>query len=683
MLLALCVCVAGSAVTVRLWRLAFDTTGPVRLNWCFLGGLTAGSMVWATHFIAMLGHTLPCFRGFATAPTMLSVTVSIAGAVAGLIVATAGRSLSIKGEDAAGWRSCHYAVGAGGLIIGGSIAAMHYIGMAGYMVDGVVSWNRGVVVLSIALCLAMSTLASAFMVRNRARRALFCATVALSTGVLLLHFVAMMAYHVDSCAPATQPDGQSAHIAMAVAFCALLMLGTGMSSMMINDGARADLERVLRYQALHDPLTGLPNRRNFQEQLAAQCTTPLRPHEAFSLLLLDLDRFKIVNDVHGHPVGDKLLCRASERIAGLVRSEALFARLGGDEFTILFRPGTPPERADEVAGEIVAAMKAPFLIDGHVADVGASIGIVSAPCDGQTPQSLLHNVDMALYAAKEAGRSCYRHFRQGMMSRADSRRAMEAALTRAIERDELVLHFQPVVDFKLSTYLGAEALVRWRREGHGIVAAADFIPLAEEFGLMRRIGAWVIDRACATAARWPEELTLSINVSSSQIRDPGFVDLVASALSRHGLAPHRLEIEITETTLLKDNHKIVDMLCRIKALGVSITLDDFGVGYASLTRLEQYPIDRIKIDRSLIGQIETQPNSRMLLSAFVALGRVLDIPVTASGVETGAQSEWVLACGCAPLQGYLHGRPVPAEELPTDFQNLSSASADAGVQPAA
>lgn len=654
-LLSLVLCVVGTLVTVRLWRIARDTTDALRtrLEWCFLAGVTGGASIWATHFIAMLGHQHAGVAGFDPALTILSVVVAILGLAVSFALATSTAS--------------HLALVLGGTGIGLSIAAMHYMGMAAYEVPGEVTWNLPIVVLSIVLCVAISIAAAAAMRDLKKRLKIPVAVGALVAATVALHFTGMAAFSVPHTHPMAGPQGsdQRDAIALGVVLCALIVIGMGFCGGAISSRGRARSERALRRQALIDPLTELPNRRKFHQHLKERFHGQ---DKGFAMLSVDLDRFKTINDTMGHPFGDKLLQRVGGRLKSLLGDQAFCARLGGDEFAILIDRQGSLEDLKTTAKLIIEIISRSYVINAQVADIGASIGIAVAPEHGHDPDTLVQNADIALYGAKDAGRGRVCVFEDGMVTAAQSRKSLEIDLRRALARKEFELCFQPLYDPQSSDYNGAEALLRWRHHERGVVSPADFIPLAEELGLIVPIGEWVLEEACREAASWPSHMRVAVNVSAVQMMSGKFRKTVFDTLARTGLPPERLELEITETTLLCDDVAIFDMLTAFRAAGISIALDDFGTGYSSLTSLHRYPINRIKIDRSFIGRSDSDESARNIVRAITNLADVLSLNVTAEGIERTSQSDFVQQCGRLSIQGYLYGRPGSIGELPASFQ---------------
>ena len=428
----------------------------------------------------------------------------------------------------------------------------------------------------------------------------------------------------------------------------------------ITEQRQAELK--IEYMAHHDALTGLGNRVLLNQRLEGALDRAAAP-ELLAVHHLDLDQFKAVNDTFGHAAGDKLLKTVAERLRALIRDSDTIARTGGDEFVIVQVPISDPAEARLLAQRIIAAMSEPFELDGHRAVIGTSVGIATGPGEGLTPDKILRNADLALYRAKDHGRGTFRFFEPAMDLQMQTRRVMEQDLRRALPAGEFELYYQPVVDLGTNEVSGFEALIRWNHPKHGLVAPAAFIPLAEEIGFIIPMGEWVIRQACATAARWPEELRVAINISAAQFRNSGLLQVIVGALSASGLSPTRLEIEITETVLLQNRETTLAVLHQLRALGIRIAMDDFGTGYSSLTYLQSFPFDKIKIDRSFVKDIGHNTGSLNIVRAVAALASGFGMSATAEGVETHGQLAQIVAAGCTEMQGYLFSQPLPAGEI--------------------
>src|SRR6266478_6653922 len=422
-------------------------------------------------------------------------------------------------------------------------------------------------------------------------------------------------------------------------------------------------EVKIEYMAHHDSLTDLANRVLLNERLEQALGHRIHREEIVAVHHLDLDQFKAVNDTFGHLAGDKLLKIVAGRLRRLVRDTDTIARMGGDEFVVVQGPIRDPAEATSLAQRIIALISEPYDIDGHQAVIGASIGIAVGPGDGLRPDKLLRNADLALYRAKGDGRGTFRFFEPAMDQQMQARRIMEQDLRKALAAGEFELYYQPVVNLASNEISGFEALIRWNHPEKGMVAPATFIPLAEEIGFIVSIGEWVIRQACTTAAKWPGDLHVAVNISAVQFRSPGLMQVIVGALAASGLHPTRLEIEITETVLLQNKETTLELLHQLRALGVRIAMDDFGTGYSSLTYLQCFPFDKIKIDRSFVKDITENTGSLNIVRAVAALANGMGMTATAEGVETREQLDKITSEGCTEMQGYLFSKPLPAAEI--------------------
>jgi diguanylate cyclase (GGDEF)-like protein len=430
-------------------------------------------------------------------------------------------------------------------------------------------------------------------------------------------------------------------------------------------------EVKIEYMAHHDALTELANRVLLNERLERT----LGAAEMVAVHHLDLDQFKAVNDTFGHHAGDKLLKIVAERLCGLVRDTDTIARMGGDEFVIVQAPIADPADATSLAQRVIKRLSEPYDIDGHQAVIGASVGISIGPVDGTSPDRLLRNADLALYRAKADGRGTHRFFEPVMDLQMQTRRLMEQDLRKALPAGEFELHYQPVVNLASKEISGFEALIRWNHPTKGMISPASFIPLAEEIGFIVPMGEWVVRQACATAAQWPDNLHIAVNISAVQFRNPGLMQVITSALAASGLNPARLEIEITETVLLHNKEATLAVLHQLRALGIRIAMDDFGTGYSSLTYLQCFPFDKIKIDRSFVKDITENTGSLNIVRAVAALANGMGMTATAEGVETREQLDRIASEGCTEMQGFLFSKPLPAREIERLFLNGNGAEA--------
>jgi len=423
--------------------------------------------------------------------------------------------------------------------------------------------------------------------------------------------------------------------------------------------SEVELDRLAR----QDSLTGLANREMLRRALDDALVGAVRRKRRCSVFLLDLDRFKAVNDTLGHPAGDTLLRLVSLRLTDVVGDMGQVGRLGGDEFQVVLPATADKDELSKLAQGIIDSLSRPYTINGTAVSIGASVGIVTSDYDDRTSDDLMRDADLALYAAKAAGKGCFRFFASEMHDAARQRQLMESDLRVALEKDQLRLVYQPCVDALTEAVTGFEALIRWQHPDHGFVSPVDFIPLAEEIGLINEIGEWVLRTACAEAAKWPSHITVAVNLSPIQFKSPALPTIVRMILIETDLPATRLELEITEGVFLSNDEHVHEMIGSLKAIGVKLALDDFGTGYSSLSYLQRVPFDKIKIDRSFVsGASDPASRNAALIRAMVGLASDLKMQTTAEGVETQDELQLIRNLGCSLVQGYFFGKPMPADE---------------------
>ena len=434
--------------------------------------------------------------------------------------------------------------------------------------------------------------------------------------------------------------------------------------------ARKSAEEQIEYLAHHDPLTDLPNRVLLRDRFLQAQGQAARSANRVAILFLDLDHFKLVNDTLGHPIGDRLLQAVAERLRRGVRETDTISRQGGDEFVIVLPELADPESAGSIAGKLMEQMHEPVRVNGHRLNVTFSLGIALYPDDGEDFDTLMKKADTAMYSAKEAGRNTLRFFTAAMNVEAAARLKLQGRLQRALEKEELVLYYQPQFDLASGRILGAEALLRWRDPERGLVPPGEFIPVAEDTGLIGPIGEWVIGEACRELRRWHEagatDLTMAVNLSPVQFRRSRLVEIAARALQENRLPAECLEFELTESLLIREDAAILETLTALKGLGVKLSIDDFGTGYSSLAYLKRFNVDKLKIDQSFIRELCSNPDDEAIVSAVITMARQLRLRTVAEGVENAEQATMLRRFDCDEVQGFLFGRPMPA----ADFQAL-------------
>lgn len=431
---------------------------------------------------------------------------------------------------------------------------------------------------------------------------------------------------------------------------------------------RKQAEWQMNYMAHHDELTGLPNRRLFEQQLVKAIADQQQDGQSAAVLFLDIDRFKLVNDSQGHDVGDLLLRSVADRLSDAVKHAGIVARLGGDEFSVLLTGGTSREEAQAIAARINRELDIPFSLRGKDVHITASIGIALFPEDGDSLISLMKNADTAMYSAKENGKNTYNFYDLSMNDSLFERVQLENELRKALDRGEFFLVYQPQVELATGKVVGVEALIRWQHSSKGLISPAEFIPLAEETGMIVPIGEWALRTACTLARRWSHSevgpLRMSVNLSSRQFVSPHFAESVERIVRETGMSPELLDLEITESMTM-DVSRSIETLRQLKTLGVSISIDDFGTGYSSLSYLKSFPVDRLKIDQSFVRQMHSETKDRSIVATIISLAHNLNLQVVAEGVETLSQSEFLAQHGCDEMQGYYISKPLKAYDIET------------------
>ena len=641
------------------------------LGWWLGGAFAMGLGIWSMHFIGMLAFSLPIDLGYDPWITLLSLLVAIASAAIALWVA---------GRKELTW----VRLGVGALAMGAGVAAMHYSGMAALRMTPGIVYDPVLFVLSIAIAVASSGAALwiAFRLQQRSSHVLVLrsgAAVIMGCAIAGMHYTGMAAaqFPLGSICGAAR-FGVDAHwLSVLVTLVTVGVLAIALIISVLDrrheshayalSESLSEANRKLRHMALHDPLTGLPNRALLEDRIEQARQSAMRTKASFSVLFMDLDGFKAINDAHGHRVGDLLLIAVAQRMAACIRPEDTVARLGGDEFVVFAVTGEPEEIAT-LAARIVTAIADPFTIQGFDLRLSVSIGIAVYPMDGDDSHTLLTNADAAMYHRKESGRNGYSFFDASMAVNADDYLQLVNDLRFAVERGELVLHYQPKFDDPDGPAVGAEALVRWQHPVRGMIPPDQFIAVAEKTGLIVAIDNWVLDEACRQLKAWRDtaegaDWTMAVNLSAVQFNHSELIETVRRVLERHQLPAGSLTLEITESIAMRDVGESMDILRRLDEMGVKIAIDDFGTGYSSLLYLKRFPASELKIDRGFVRELVRDTEDEAIVSAIIALGRSLNLNIVAEGVETVMQQSLLTELGCDSLQGYLLGRPVPAADF--------------------
>ena len=660
------VAVLASYTALTMTSRVSQSRGRAAVLWLAGGAFAMGLGIWSMHFIGMLAFNLPIALGYDLTLTGLSLVAAIGSSAF---------ALWLVSRPQLPWHQILF----GAVLMGAGIATMHYIGMAAMKITPGIHYLPGLFILSILIAVFASGAALwiAFRLRNSSPRAFFSkalASLVMGAAIIGMHYTGMAAaqFPAESLCGALYTGLNTQWLATVVIIVTLAVFAIAFVLSML-DAHAARLSTSLHQAhdellklALHDSLTRLPNRLLFADRLEQRIQECQHSQRSFSLLFLDLDGFKIINDAHGHHTGDLLLAEVAQRITGLLGASDTASRFGGDEFVLALAPGDVSQTT-AFAERLLATLAQPYEWENHSLHITASIGIAVYPQDGTSLHELTLNADAAMYYAKEQGRNDYYYFDSAMNANAHQQFLLHKELQHALERGELALHYQPKYCARSGQVVGAEALLRWQHPEHGAVSPASFLPLAEKSRLIIPIGNWVIDEACRQMSAWRaaghHDWSVAVNLSTIQLASPGLLEEVQGALARHRLEARHLTLEITESTVMQKAEESLAILNRLAELGLGISIDDFGTGYSSLLYLKRLPASELKIDRGFINELAHDSDDAAIVSAIVALGRTLNLKIVAEGVETEAQQEFLTRLGCNSLQGFLLGRPMPAEQL--------------------
>ncbi|SFI13058.1 putative bifunctional diguanylate cyclase/phosphodiesterase [Albimonas pacifica] len=658
----------GSVVSARLFRMVPRERGRRGAWFVVQSAVVGGATIWTTHFVAMLGFDPGVPHGYDPGLTLLSLGIAMTGVLLG--------QLMIRVAD--GSRLAE----AGGAVMGGAIVAMHFVGMASLQMAAEMRWDLDLVAASAAAGPLLGALAANRVARPRTRLCWCTGAGLFMLAICVAHFTAMGALTVVSTGEAPPagveliPDSLLA--AMVVCVTALILL-VGATSFMIDEAGRREHGERMTHAALHDALTGLPNRANLRRSLARLLRSASALEAGIAVVVVDLDRFKPINDVHGHDAGDHLLARLADRASARLEPGEILGRAGADEF-IALKVGAARTEAVDFARRLHQAMTGEVEWPDARLSVGASVGVALAPEHGRDVEALLVRADLAMHRAKAAPDEPVMVYDARMDEASRGRSALTMELKAALANRELELFFQPQNDNETRRIVGFEALLRWRHPVRGLVGPDEFVPLAESTGLIGEIGDWALQEACRIAAGWPAAISIAVNVAPRQLARPDFAETVMDALLVTGLDAGRLELEITEASLIADHERARRVIGALKRAGVRVAMDDYGTGYASLATLKAFPFDKIKIDRSFIQNLPDDRQGAAIVRSTLILGEALEIPVLAEGVETEAQLAFLRRAGCASSQGWLFGRP--ADRAATEAMIRAQAEADARLSAA-
>ncbi len=643
-LLAAAMCLVGVFTHVHLIRRARESSGATFFAWVGIAAIALGTTVWCTHFIALLAFQTDTPVKLDPVLTLLSLVLPVFGFVVstGIMAHVRQRVFRIQA----------------GILTGFIVSGLHYTGMEAFRIDGVVEWSRDYIVASVLLAAFFCGLSSIYMFSRRRKYASFVAIILLTCGVVSLHFTGMQAMTITPLAISENHLNDAAFqaLSLATALAGLLVISAGAICFFLDNGARRANYAQLLKMANTDPTTGLPNRNAFVETLNSWIAQAEEDNFKVAIVGIDLNRFKEVNDTHGHKAGDAVLSGIGRALTDNIKKDEFIARLGGDEFVGLKCFDNDSE-LNAFLSKVEKAITTPIRFEELRLSPSGSIGVSVFPLDGVTTDDLTNNADLAMYRAKNSKQATAVRYNPDMDEEVRQKREMMNDLRHALESEQLELHYQIQTTANTRKVQGYEALLRWRHPEVGSIPPSEFIPIAEESGLIVEIGEWVLRKACEEAASWATDAKVAVNLSPLQLMQADLSRIVHEVLIQTKLPPHRLELELTETAIIEDRDRSLHVLRQIKALGVGVALDDFGTGYSSLEILRSFPFDKIKLDRFFLSEIETSHEAKALVRSVMAMSKSLSIPVLAEGVETLEQLEILIEEGCDSVQGFFLGRP--------------------------
>jgi diguanylate cyclase (GGDEF)-like protein len=676
---SLVVAILASYTTLDIVTRITVSKGVAAKAWLVGGACSMGLGIWSMHFVGMLAFRLPIAMSYDVRVALISMLIAIV---------MSGLALHIVARDTLSARN----LGLGALVLGVGMATMHYAGMAAMQTHPAVAYIPALFAASIvvAVIAAFTALRIAFTVREPdafAAYAKLAGAFVMGCAIAGMHYTAMAAAQfapdtIGFAGSVVDTAWLAGTLAASTSAILCITLGLSIADTRVattSAAMAASLKRAndeLQRLALHDPLTKLPNRSLLEDRIQQAIVHASRGKLRSAVLFLDLDRFKVVNDSLGHVTGDELLRAVAARLQTLVRAEDTVSRLGGDEFVVLLREVANVEDAANIASKILEALRERFLVQEQELYVTPSIGISVFPLHGDTAEMLIERADAAMYGAKQAGRNAFQVFTPDMANFFPERLMLENELRRGIGCGEFELYYQPKARVADGTIVGVEALVRWRHPERGLLPPVDFVPLAEESGLIASLGNWVIERACAQNKAWHDaglpHLRVAVNISAAQFRDKALLDTIRDALHDTGLPAECLELEISESIVMRQPTEAIVTLEKLSEIGVQVALDDFGTGCSSLTYLKRFPIDRLKIDRSLMRDLPSDRDNAAIVKATIGLAHNLRLKVVAEGVESLEQLQFLRALGCEEYQGYYKSCPLTARQ----FENGMRSSID-------
>jgi diguanylate cyclase (GGDEF)-like protein len=645
------VCLFGTWVGTRHFARARATQGATRYGWLLMASVGTGAALWASTFISILALDPSLSSGFEPAATALVLIVAVMACLVGFEIGS--RQFTLAPE-------------AGGVIIGAGVLGMHYIGLNAWHIAGTTQWNAYGVFMTFVLGLGLGALAVSRANRPVTRWCRHGAAIVLSFMICAMHYTLAASTSPVPDASVALPSYliPADMLGFAVVGAVLLVMGSGFSTYVIDLRSRTESADRIHQLSFNDSMTGLPNRIAFNERLAFDAAEAHEKAHRLAAFSIDVDGFKDVNDVLGQSAGDLLLIEIADRMRALLGPGEFIARQSGDEFLGLQTAGGHPRDAEAFAARIAQVFAQPFAVHGAEISLTASIGFSVFPTDTRDREQLVSNAKLAMRRGKSKQRGSICMYQREMDDTARARRALARDLQSATERGELLLHYQLQTTLKDGMTCGAEALMRWQHPKRGMISPAEFIPLAEETGAIVAMGEWALRTACRDAAEGRIPGTIAVNLSPIQFGREDLAETIHAILLETGLPPHRLEVEVTESTIMSDQNRGLHILRKLKAMGISVAMDDFGTGYSSLATLHAFPFDKIKLDRAFVQRLPTDAAAAAIVRTVLALGSSLGIPVLAEGIETEAQWQFLAREGCAKGQGYLFAKPAGLSQLP-------------------
>ena len=652
------VCLFGTWVGMRHFARARATTGATRYGWLFMASVGTGAALWASTFISILALDPLLNSGFEPVATGAVLVIGIVSCLIGFEIGS--RHFTLAPET-------------GGFVMGIGVLAMHFLGLKAWHIAGTVQWNVYGIVVTFVLGLGLSALSVSRANRPVTRYCRHGAAIVLAFMVCTMHYALTVTTIATPDASIVVPSYliPADMLGFAVVGAVLLVMGSGFSTYLIDLRTRTESADRIHQLSFNDTMTGLPNRIAFNERLSFDAADAHEKAHKLAAFSIDIDGFKDINDVFGHSAGDLLLIEVASRMRGVLQPGEFLARQSGDEFLGLQMSGNHPHDAQAFAERIAAVFARPFQLGEQAVTLTASIGFSVFPTDTPERDQVLSNAKLAMHRGKTRQRGLICKYLREMDDGARAQRALSRDVQMAVGRNELELHYQLQTTLDDGRICGAEALMRWRHPKRGMISPAEFIPLAEESEAIIPMGEWALRTACRDAAEGRIPGTIAVNLSPVQFSRDDLAETIHAILLETGLSPKRLEVEVTESTIMSDRTRGLHILRKLKAMGISVAMDDFGTGYSSLATLHAFPFDKIKLDQSFVKRLPSDAAAAAIVRTVLALGQSLGIPVLAEGIETAAQWDFLAREGCAKGQGYLFAKPVGLTQLPAVIEAAS------------